>query len=106
MRKSKFINMNKYQEIAKIAMDVALAETQSQNACDALGRLGIGESDARRKTLNAKWSRAAEHRDRMLHKLHVAVVRAGIAERFEDDYYGEHQTGHKWCPVQIVRERP
>jgi hypothetical protein len=97
---------NKYLAIAKLAMELAKAESDSQRACEALGKLEIGESRARRTSLNAKWSRSAEQRDRLFHNLHVAIVRAGIAERFDDDYYGEHQTGHKWCPVHIVRERP
>lgn len=98
--------LEKYREILDKAKELVRAEQVSQKACEALGACEVGASRAKRTTLNARWSTAAEHRDRVAHQLHVAVVRAGIAERFPDDYYGEQPSGHKWCQILINRERP
>ena len=98
--------IDKYKEIAELARSLVKAEEQSLKACNALGSLEPGASRAKRTTLNARWSTAAEHRDRVAHQLHVAVVRAGIAERFPEEYYGEFPSGHKWCQILIVRKRP
>ncbi len=98
--------IDKYKEVLQWAKQLVKAEEASLKACESLRNLEPGASRARSTTLNAKWSTAAEHRDRIAHKLHIAVVRADLAERFADDYYGEQSSGHKWCPVQIVRERP
>lgn len=97
---------NKYAEVLRWAKELYRAEDASQRACAALGDTPAGASRAKRTTLNARWSTASEHRDRTAHRLHVAVVRAGLAERFPDDYYGSFPSGHKWCQILIERERP
>jgi hypothetical protein len=98
--------LERYAEVLKWAKELVKAEAASVKACEARGSLPMGASRARSTTLEANWSRAAEYRDRIRHHLHVAVVRAGVAERFEDTYYGEHHSGHKWYPILIERERP
>lgn len=99
------MSLDQYKEIVRIARELVKAEEDSVKACMAVGSLH-GASRARSTTAEARWSRAAEYRDRIAHQLHVAVVRAGIAERFPDSYYGEHQTSDKWYPILVNRERP
>lgn len=100
------MSLEKYEEVLRWAKELVAAEKASVKACEAMGAAPLGVSRAKSTTLNAKWSTAAEHRDRMTHKLHVAVVRAGIAGRFDDDYYETHATGHKWNQILIEREKP
>ncbi|WP_088258637.1 hypothetical protein [Fimbriiglobus ruber] len=97
---------NRYADVLLWAKELVRAEEASLKACAAMRNAPPGVSRARSTTLNAKWSAAAEHRDRIAHKLHVAVVRVGLAERFPDDYYGTFPSGHKWCQILIERERP
>jgi hypothetical protein len=97
---------NQYAEVLRLAKELVKAEDDSLKAAEARRVAPLGASRARTTTLEARWSRAAEHRARVAHQLHVAVVRAGLAERFPDSYYGEHTTGHKWYPITVVRERP
>lgn len=97
---------NKYAEVLRWAKELYKAEEASQKACAAMRTAPLGISRAKSTTLNARWSTAAEHRDRTAHSMHVAVVRAGLAERFADDYYGTFPSGHKWCQILIERERP
>lgn len=41
----------------------------SRKACEARGRLPHGSSRAKVTTANARWARAAEHRDRLAERL-------------------------------------
>lgn len=100
------MSLEMYEDVLRWAKELVLAEKGSLKACDAMRNAPLGISRARSTTLNAKWSTAAEHRDRILHKVHVAVVRAGIAGKFDDDYYVTHATGHKWNQILIEREKP
>jgi hypothetical protein len=51
-------------EIASRAKELAAAQTASERACDQRQALDAGTSRARLTSANAKWMRAAEHRDR------------------------------------------
>lgn len=100
------MSLEAYQEVLKWAKELVKAEQASLKACESRRKLDLGASRARATTSEANWSRNAEYRDRVAHHLHVAVVRAGLAERFTESYYEPRQSGHKWYPILIERERP
>lgn len=45
--------------------DLIKAERDSLNACERKGALPVSASRAQSTTLEARWARAAEHRDRL-----------------------------------------
>jgi hypothetical protein len=96
----------RYQSALKALKALIDAEKKSLRCAEARARIEPGSSRARTTTANARWSTAAEHRDRTLHEAHCTVVEAGLAEPFPDDYYGTFRTGHAWGPFEIVRRRP
>jgi hypothetical protein len=96
----------RYQSALKALKALIDAEKQSLRCAEACGQIEPGSSRARITTANARWSTAAEHRDRMFHEAHCTVVEAGLAEPFPDDYYGTSQTGHAWGAFEIVRRKP
>lgn len=98
--------LDQYRELLEAAKTLVKAEEASVKACEALRNSPLDVSRARRTTLNANWSTAAEYRDRCLHRLHVAVVRADVAARWDDSYYGEIEIGDKWNRILVERERP
>lgn len=56
--------------------ELSSAERSSSRAAEARSKLPPGSSRARVTTANARWARAAEHRDRLLREL-AALEQAG-----------------------------
>jgi hypothetical protein len=52
--------------LATVERELAAAQRASERAAQARAALPAGSSRARVTTANAKWMRAAEHRDRLL----------------------------------------
>lgn len=98
--------LKKYETALNALKELVAAEKASLKACENMRKAEPGTSRAKSTTISARWSTAAEHRDRTAHQAHVAVVRAGLAERFDDSYYGEFPSGHKWGQILITKERP
>lgn len=98
--------LEQYKVILSAAKELVKAEEAVEKASNARGDLEAGSSRARVTTRNARLNSACEARDRIVHDLHVAVVRAAIAKPFEDSYYGEHRTGTGSYSVMTMRERP
>jgi hypothetical protein len=77
------------------------AEKDSLKACETMRKYD-GSSRARSTTLNADWCIKSEYRERCIEAAHVAVVRAGLAERWADENYGEFVIKDQL----IIKERP
>lgn len=58
--------------IAQLERELARAEAASARACNARASLPAGSSRARVTSANARWARAAEHRDRIAAALDAA----------------------------------
>jgi hypothetical protein len=63
--------------IKQLQRELARAEKQSQLACDARAALPAGSSRAKVTTANARWARAAEHRDRIAKQLADVLAAKG-----------------------------
>lgn len=64
----------RYFALARMMRDLAAAQVKSERASAARRDLPPGSSRARVTSANARWMRAAEHRDRLLADLAVAGV--------------------------------
>lgn len=58
-------------KVERLKRDLAAAQKKSWEAAAKRGALPAGSTRARVTTANAKWSRAAEHRDRIEEELHA-----------------------------------
>ena len=63
--------------LAQLERDLAQAERASKRAAEARSRLPPGSSRARVTTANARWMRAAEHRDRILAQVEALRAEQG-----------------------------
>lgn len=59
-------------DISRLERELARATKAAAKACEARAALPPGSSHTRVTTANAKWSRAAEHRDRVAKQLEEA----------------------------------
>jgi len=100
------MSLELYKEVLRWSKELVAAQIASERACQSLRDAPLSASRQKRTTLNARWSRSAEHRDKIVHEVHCAIVRAGIAGKFDDDYYDTHASGHNWNQIKIVRKRP
>lgn len=64
-----------YDDLVTLARALQTAEHKSLDACDARANLPAGSSRARVTTANARWSIAAEARDRARESLRVEIER-------------------------------
>jgi hypothetical protein len=62
-------NIEKYAEAARLFRALADAQRKSEAAMEARMGLRAGTTRARSTTANARWARAAEHRDRLLEQI-------------------------------------
>ena len=99
--------LERYEEVAQLAKELAGAERKVRKLSDAAGSLTMEDSTPRqRAAARSSLDSACEERDRAKHRLHVAVVRAYIAAPFEPSYYGEFRGGTPDYPMMIIREKP
>jgi hypothetical protein len=61
------MSLENYEDVLRWAKELVAAEKASIRACEAMRDAPLGVSRAKSTTLNARWSAAAEHRDRMFH---------------------------------------
>ncbi|EJW14429.1 hypothetical protein M5X00_28380 [Paenibacillus alvei] len=59
-------------QITLLERRLAAAERKTEQAAEARRNLGLGASRARVTTANARWSAAAEERDRVMEQLQKA----------------------------------
>ncbi|EJW14757.1 hypothetical protein M5X00_32130 [Paenibacillus alvei] len=59
-------------QIAALERKLVSAEKRTEKAAEARRSLGLGASRARITTANARWSAAAEERDRVMEQLQKA----------------------------------
>lgn len=64
----------RFDRLLDLAQQLVRAEAASVAACDARAALPPGSSRARVTTANARWVRAAEHRDRVLQSLALEIA--------------------------------
>ena len=64
----------RFDRLLDLAQQLVRAEAASLAACDARAALPPGSSRARVTTANARWARAAEHRDRVLQALALEIA--------------------------------
>lgn len=62
------------EKIKKLRRELKVANRASEKAAEARFKLEAGSSRARVTTANARWMRAAEHRDRLLAQLQALGV--------------------------------
>lgn len=75
-------------ELEKYERLLAQAEADSKKACESKGRLPLGASRAKRTTLEARWARAAEYRDRLLRIVEEMRERPGAGRAFIGNEHG------------------
>ena len=63
----------RFDRLLDLTQQLVRAEAASLAACDARAALPPGSSRARVTTANARWARAAEHRDRALQSLALEI---------------------------------
>ena len=66
--------------VMRLTRELAAAQAASDKASRARAALPAGSSRAKVTTANARWARAAEHRDRIAAELDAARVRATEAK--------------------------
>lgn len=63
------------------------------------------EKQRRKVSVDVSWQ--AMHVDQKTHLAHVAVVEAGLADPYEDNYYGETEYNPDgWHDMKFMRRRP
>jgi len=100
---------DRYYAAADALRALARAEDASQRAAAARSALPPGSSRARVTTANARWARAAEHRDRCITTARAAVQAAGLSADLSCPDWGLRPEGHYGpcgtCANCIARER-
>lgn len=73
--------MTRTEQLARLRRDLARAQAASTRAMDARAALPPGSSRARVTTANARWARAAEHRDRIQEQIDRLVEEIAAEEQ-------------------------
>ena len=74
---------------------------------DKVFNMGLDVPRKRRDNALNDLNWAAMALDKQQHRMHVVVVRSGLAERFSEDYYGEKEYNPSaWHKYTHILERP